>query len=252
MVKTSVALVTYNSEKYLRPQVDTILENLGPNDEVVVSDDGSTDSTMSILKDYASKDPRFKLFSISHSGCNANYENAISHCSGDVIFLSDDDNVWLPNKVRTVLQTFEKNPKLWLVMHDCSICDAELHEMKPSFLEDRKAKPGLLKNIMKCSYGGSLIAFRKELVAYIIPFPKKMPVFYDEWIGLEASKHGKVIFLHQVLSKWRRHTGSASTGFIAANGQVVLKKKAYLKGSLKRFHQRVHTRVVKLWWALTR
>jgi glycosyltransferase involved in cell wall biosynthesis len=251
-MKISVALITYNSEQFLRPQIDTILENLGPEDEIVVSDDGSTDSTKDILASYASKDPRFHLFSIVHSGCNANYENAISHCTGDLIFLSDDDNVWLPNKVSAVKEVFQKNPGVWFVMHDCQICDQDLNEIRPSFFKDRNAKPGLFRNIMKCSYGGSLIAFRKELTARILPFPKKMPVFYDEWVGLEASKHGKVYFLPQILSKWRRHGGSASTGFISSNGQVVSKKKAQFKGSFKRFHQRIHTRVVKLWWALVK
>jgi glycosyltransferase involved in cell wall biosynthesis len=251
-MKISVALITYNSETFLRPQIDTILENLGPDDEIIVSDDGSTDSTGEILSSYAKQDSRFRLFSIPHSGCNANYENAISHCTGDIIFLSDDDNVWLPNKTEEVLKIFEANPHVDFVMHDCQICDADLKEIKPSFFQDRKAKPGLLRNIMKCSYGGSLIAFKTTLVQRIVPFPKKMPVFYDEWIGLEASKHGKVYFLPKVLSKWRRHSGSASTGFVGEDGQTIAKKKAHFKGSLRRLHERIHTRLVKLWWALTR
>lgn len=251
-MKISVAVVTYNSAQYLRPQLDTILENLGPADEIIVSDDGSTDSTLQILKSYQDNDSRFRVFSIKHSGCNANYENAISRCTGDIIFLSDDDNVWLPNKVSEVLKVFSDNPKVSLVMHDCQICNADLSEIKPSFFQDRNAKPGLFRNIMKCSYGGSLIAFRSSLVHRIIPFPKRMPVFYDEWIGLEASKHGKVYFLPEILSKWRRHVGAASSGFIASNGQVVAKKKIHIKGSFKRFHERVHTRIVKLWWALTK
>ena len=163
MPKISVALITYNSEQYLRPQIDTILANLGPADEVVVSDDGSTDSTISILKNYAEKDSRFHLFSIAHSGCNANYQNAISHCTGDLIFLSDDDNVWLPNKVDRVAKAFADNPKVWFVMHDCEICDQDLKQIKPSFFQDRKAKPGLFRNIMKCSYGGSSLPSEKSL-----------------------------------------------------------------------------------------
>ena len=251
-MKISVALITFNSEKYLVPQIDTILANLGPDDEIVVSDDGSTDGTLGILKRYADADKRFRLFSIQHSGCNGNYQNAISHCTGDFIFLSDDDNVWLPNKVKMVIQTFEKHPEVWLVMHDCQICDQDLKEIKPSFFQDRNAKPGLFHNIMKCSYGGSLIAFRKELVKRILPFPRKMPVYYDEWIGLEASKHGRVLFLPLVLSQWRRHAGTASTGFVSADGKVTAHKKKSVKGLWRRFHQRIHTRAVKFWWALTR
>ena len=101
-MKVSVALVTYNSEKYIREQIDTILPNLMPDDEIIVSDDGSSDSTLDILHGYAVVDSRFKIHQIEHSGCNSNYENAIWRCTGDVIFLSDDDNVWLDGKVEAV------------------------------------------------------------------------------------------------------------------------------------------------------
>jgi glycosyltransferase involved in cell wall biosynthesis len=250
IMKTSVALITFNSEKFLRPQLDTILENLGPEDEVIISDDGSTDATAAILKSYQEKDPRIQCFSIAHSGCNKNYENAISHCSGDVIFLSDDDNVWKANKVSEVVKVFKENPSVSMVMHDCVVTDEALNPILPSLFDNRKAKPGLFRNIMKCSYGGSLIAFRKELVKKILPFPRYMPVFYDEWIGLQASKHGKVVFLHETLSFWRRHQGSASSGYLSTNGKATAKKKAALRGSLKRFWQRIWTRTVKIWWAL--
>ena len=251
-MKVSVALVTYNSEKYLREQIDTILLNLSPDDEVIVSDDGSGDSTLDILHDYQVKDSRFRIYQIEHSGCNGNYENAISHCSGDIIFLSDDDNVWLKDKVDKVKAIFESNPEIGFVMHDCEVCDANLVPLGPTYFELRKAKPGLWRNIMRVSYGGSLIAFRKELLKYILPFPKKMPVFYDEWIGTMASKHSKVVFIPDILSKWRRHSGSQSTGYLSSKGTAVTKKRFSFKGSLSRFWQRVSTRFVKAGWAIFR
>lgn len=251
-MKISVALVTYNSEKYLKDQVDTILLNLGPEDEIVVSDDGSIDSTLNILREYQKNDSRLRIYEIEHSGCNGNYENAIKHCSGDIIFLSDDDNVWFEGKVDKVKRAFETNPKVGFIMHDCEVCDANLNPIGPTYFELRKAKPGLWRNIMKVSYGGSLIAFRKELLKYVLPFPKKMPVFYDEWIGTMASKHFKVVFIPDILSKWRRHGGSQSTGYLSSDGNVVAKKKTTFKGSLSRFWQRVSTRLVKVGWAIFR
>ena len=248
----SVALVTYNSEKYLKEQLDTILLNLNPGDEVVVSDDGSTDSTLHILNEYASRDSRFHIYKIEHSGCNGNYENAISRCTGDLIFLSDDDNVWYKDKAKTIINVFEHNPSVGLVMHDCEVCDANLNPLGPTYYELRNAKPGLWRNIMKVSYGGSLIAFRKGLQKYILPFPKTMPVFYDEWIGTMASKHSKVIFIPDVLSKWRRHGGSQSSGYLSSEGQAVVKRRYHIKGSLKRCWERVFTRLVKIKWAIFR
>ena len=251
-MKISVALVTYNSEKYLKEQIDTILLNLGPNDEIVVSDDGSVDSTLEILNSYAASDSRFKIHQIEHSGCNRNYENAIQRCSGDIIFLSDDDNVWLDGKVDTAKKVFEADPEVGFIMHDCEVCDASLVTIASSYFKLRNARPGLWRNIMKVSYGGSLIAFRKDLLRHILPFPKKMPVFYDEWIGTMASKHSKVVFIPEVLSKWRRHSGSQSTGYLSSGGKVTAKKKASFKGSISRFWQRVSTRLVKIGWAIFR
>lgn len=251
-MKVSVALVTYNSERYLREQIDTIIPNLGSGDEIVISDDGSTDSTQEILNGYALSDPRFKIYQIEHSGCNGNYENAIKHCSGDIIFLSDDDNVWAGDKVAIVKKAFESDPRIGLVMHDCEVCDADLNVIAPSFFKLRNAKPGLWRNIMKVSYGGSLFAFRKELLNYILPFPKRMPVFYDEWIGTMASKHSKVVFVPQVLSKWRRHSGTQSTGYVSSEGKATTKKTISLKGSFFRLRQRISTRMVKVGWAILR
>ena len=251
-MKISVALVTYNSEKYINEQIDTILLNLDPEDEIVISDDGSSDSTLEILNNYRKNDPRFHVHIIEHSGCNRNYENAMKHCSGDIIFLSDDDNVWCKEKVSRIKQVFESNPKIGFVMHDCEVCDAFLNPIGPTYFELRKAKPGLWRNIMRVSYGGSLIAFRKELLKYMLPFPKRMPVFYDEWIGAMASKHSKVVFIPDILSKWRRHEGSQSTGYLSSDGKVVTKKKKSLKGSLSRIWQRISTRFVKVGWAIFR
>ena len=87
----SVCMATYNGEKYLREQVGSILTQLGENDELVVSDDGSTDSTIDILKSY--NDPRIKIFiNTGRHGVNSNFENALRHADGDYIFLSDQDD----------------------------------------------------------------------------------------------------------------------------------------------------------------
>jgi len=245
-------MVTYNSSRYVREQVDTILENLGPQDELIASDDGSSDNTLALLNEDAKKDPRIKVFPIAHAGVNGNYLNAISHCTGDFIFLSDGDNVWTKDKVAKVMTVFGQNPKIGFVMHDCSVTDPDLNVVVPSLFAERHSRPKLFKNVMRTSFCGSCMAFKKDLLRYILPFPKKMPVYYDEWIGLMALKHSKAIFLDEKLLLWRRYGGSASGGFLNSDGQTVKKKKARFKGSLKRFHERVHTRAVKFWWVLFR
>ena len=238
--KVSVAMITYNSAKYIREQIDTILINLTESDELVISDDGSTDDTIEIINEYIKKDTRLKLVFNAEHGINNNCVNSIKNCTGDIIFLSDDDNVWLENKIKTVLAVFEKE-KCILIQHDCKIVDSELNVLNESYFSYYRAKKGIIRNIVRSTYGGSLIAFKKELLRYIVPLPKKIPTYYDDWFGIMAEKHGKVVFLNKVLSLWRRHSGSHSTGFSNKKQKV---------GFLKKFFERIYVRINKLLWVV--
>lgn len=104
----SVAMASFNGEKYIKKQILSILDNLNEDDELVISDDGSTDCTLQIIKEF--QDSRIKLIKGNHEGINKNFENAIVHCMGDYIFLSDQDDEWYPSKVSTVMKYFNDNP----------------------------------------------------------------------------------------------------------------------------------------------
>ena len=128
--KISVAMATFNGEKYIKEQIETILENLSDNDELVISDDGSTDNTLDIISDY--NDSRIKLISGPKKGIKKNFENAINNCEGDYIFLSDQDDIWNSNKIEEVMKVFhEKN--VMLVIHDAKIVDSDNNLLEKSF-----------------------------------------------------------------------------------------------------------------------
>ena len=102
----SVGLASYNGERYIREQVDSIIAQLDSIDELVISDDGSTDGTLDILASY--NDPRIHVYhNEENHGVNGNFENALKHSQGDYIFLSDQDDVWLPGKVEACLKALE-------------------------------------------------------------------------------------------------------------------------------------------------
>jgi len=249
-MKISVALVTYNSERFLKEQIDSILLSLGNDDEIIISDDGSSDNTIEIIKEYIKKDKRFSLYQIEHSGCNGNYENAIKHCSRDIIVLSDDDNVWEANKLDVIRKEFESNKNVTLCMHDCKIVDEKLNLIENSFIKYNDFKPGLIHNFIKSRYGGSLIAFKKELVKYILPFPKHMPFFYDDFIGMMATKHGQVKVINEPLSLWRRYSGASSTQFVSSDGSIVKSKKK--SHSLKWLIEIIKVRTIKLFYLIVK
>ena len=206
-MKISVAMASYEGKKYIAEQIESILKNLKEKDELVISDDGSKDGTREVIGSF--KDERIKLVEGPKKGIKQNFGNAIAHCSGDVIFLADQDDIWKSNKVAEVMKVFE-DKEVACVVHDCEVFDSESGEViYPSFFEWRGSKAGKLKNIWKNSYIGCCMAFRAEMKKYILPIPDELEM-HDQWIGILAEKHGKSVFLPKVLLRYRRHGGNNS------------------------------------------
>ncbi len=244
-IRCSIAIVTYNSSRFFREQLDSVLRCTGPDDEIVISDDGSSDDTLDIFATYSKKDSRIHVFqNDGPHGFNGNASNAYSHCSGRFIFHCDDDNIWMPGKIEKVLAAFEANKEALMVMHDAKIVDESLNEIVPSFFGWRNSKPGILHNTIKLGYGGSMIAFRRELLPHILPIPQDMPFFADSWIGFMADKYGKSVFIPEVLSLWRRHEGNLSGSPKTSSGKEEKPKKRAKKES------RLLSRLKILWYVL--
>ena len=226
----SVVMAACNGETYLPEQMESILPQLGENDEVVVSVDPSQDRTFEILFEYAAKDPRIRVLEGPGKGVIRNVENALRNCSGQMIFLADQDDVWMPDKVEKVSRALTHN---MLVLHDAEIVDAELKEIAPSFMNWRKSRKGVLANIRKNSYIGCCMAFGKELLPYILPFPENLPM-HDQWIGLMAEKHGSVRLLHVPLIRYRRHGDNATKQTHASPAQMLVWRAEITREVIKR------------------
>lgn len=200
-------MATYNGEKFLREQVDSILAQLTSEDELVVSDDGSTDKTIGILESY--NDSRIKIFhNQNNHGVNGNFENALRHANGDYIFLSDQDDVWLPNKVKVCIDNLRYND---CVVHDCRIVNQNLNDISASLFSELKAKPGVINNLIKNSFTGCCMAFKRKVLKCVLPFPNSTRFFHDQWIGLIASKLFKPVFINDKLILFRRHSKNSSS-----------------------------------------
>ncbi len=199
----SVCMASYNGEKFIEEQIQTILANLGKDDELVISDDGSTDNTRNIVTSLIRLDNRIKLVDGPKKGVIANFENAIKVSKGDFIYLSDQDDIWESNKVKKVQEGFE-NKECMLVIHDADIIDEHDRVMEKSFFDRRGSKSGIYKNIIKNSYIGCCMAFRREILDIVLPIPKNIEM-HDQWIGILAETQGEVLFLKEVVFHYRRH-----------------------------------------------
>jgi glycosyltransferase involved in cell wall biosynthesis len=201
----SVCIPTYNGEKFLQQQLDSILCQSVPVDEIIISDDSSTDKTIEIVKSYnlnyikVLENQKFKspIF---------NLENALKNANGDYIFLADQDDLWHPDKVKIV---FEYLKNYNLVVTDCNIIDEKDNILKPSFFEIAKSGKGFFKNFRQNTYLGCCMAFDKKLLNHVLPFPKGIAM-HDIWIGLNAEFFSSIYFCNISLVSYRRHGSNAS------------------------------------------
>ena len=149
-------MASYNGEKYIKEQMDSILRNLNPQDEIVVSDDGSTDATLRILKSYQGGKIPVRLKKGPGRGIKQNIGTALAACRGTYIFLADQDDVWTDDKVERVMAHLGKDG-CRLVCHDAKVMDASLTKvLMPSFFAYRGSKPGFLNNLLKNRYMGRM------------------------------------------------------------------------------------------------
>lgn len=200
--KVSVAMATYNGDKFIKEQINSILVNLNEDDEIIISDDGSTDNTITVIKSI--NDKRIKLVQGPKKGVKQNFTNAIQNTTGDIIFLADQDDIWKKDKVTEVLKCFEEE-KCTLVVHDAEVVDENLNMTMDSYYNFRNSGKGIIKNIYKNTYIGCCMAFSSKVKKYILPIPNDIEM-HDQWIGVLNDKYGKTYFSEKKLIKYRRHS----------------------------------------------
>jgi glycosyltransferase involved in cell wall biosynthesis len=196
-------MASFNGAPYVRAQVESILPQLGHDDELIVSDDGSTDGTVQILN--AVRDPRLRILRGPSRGASANFASALAQARNDVVFLADQDDLWETEKIarqRALLEHYV------LVISDCVITDERGRVAHPSYFAVNHSRPGLIRNLYRNSYMGCCMAFRRELLRVALPIPSGLP--HDWWLGMVAEVAGNVFFLPDPLVRYRRHAANAS------------------------------------------
>jgi len=204
----SVCIATYNGEKYIHKQLKSIIDQIGINDEIIISDDSSNDATVPIIKSF--HDKRIVLLeSNKFKSPVFNIENALKKASGDVIFLADQDDIWLPHKISLTMPFFN--------IYDVVVCNGFIVDqyeniIKESYFSWRKSGHGFVKNLYKNTYLGCAMAFNRKILNKAIPFPKKIAM-HDIWIGLIAEVYGKSYFMEESLFQYRRHNNNYTYSF---------------------------------------
>lgn len=206
----SIAVCTYNGEKYIKEQLQSIINQTRQPDEIIICDDCSKDKTVDIVQNILREwNGQYKIIiNKINLGFKKNFEKAIGLCQGDIIFLSDQDDVWDLNKIALMASVFSTDPDTILVFHDAVLVDEKLNLLKKSFWKILLFDP---QKFLRGDYGrllegnviqGSACAFRKELFIKAFPFPQI--AIHDEWLSMVASSAGNIVPINKPLMMYRQ------------------------------------------------
>jgi glycosyltransferase involved in cell wall biosynthesis len=214
-------MAVYNGAAFLKPQIESILVQLGPQDELIAVDDGSQDESPRILQGI--RDPRLQVHRNERNlGVVGTFERALNLARGDIVFLSDQDDLWLPGRVAKALAVFAANPGVTMVASDARVIDEQGRTVSESFFSARgRFSGGVAHNFVKNKYLGCTLSFRRAMLEKFLPIPPDVPM-HDIWFGLLNAIYGKTHFIDEPLIAYRRHRRNASPFVHAGLGQMLV------------------------------
>ncbi len=234
-----VGLITYNGLKYLPQQLESIVSQSRAVDHIVVSDDRSTDGTWEFLQEWA-KQSTLRVTLIRNEqqlGLSRNFEQAVAAVEADIIFSSDQDDVWFPDKAAVLAAVFERDPEVLLVHTDATLVDAQGKDMGRTLLGELELSTAEREAINRgrafevyCRRNvvtGATAAFRKSLLELSRPLPASL--YHDAWLALMAAATGKVQLLDVPMIAYRQH-----------GANLVGVKKLGIVAKLRRFWWHLH------------
>ena len=211
--KISIAMCTYNGEKYIKEQLYSIFNQTIKPDEIIICDDCSKDKTVEIINYFKDK-LNIKLYNNDcNLGVTKNFEKAIKNCNGDIIFLSDQDDYWNEKKIEKIVEKFELQKDICMIFTNADVVDKNLKSFNYNLWDsvnfNKRHKNRILDNhafemlLNKNYITGATMAFKKELKNVIFPIPNEF--IHDEWIALMACIFYKINFLDEKLILYRIH-----------------------------------------------
>lgn len=213
----SVVLAAYQGERYIGEQLDSIVRQLSDDDEIIVSDDASTDGTVAAIARLGDRRIRV-LNNTVRVGYVHNFQRALNHVRGDSIYFADQDDVWLPGKVQTLDRALEKKA---CAASDAVVVDERLREIYPSYFQCRRAEKFSAWSIfLRPAIIGATLACTREYLTRLLPLPSGIP--HDFWISFNAAWDGALDVVPSPLILYRRHAEAMSPTATAYRRPFVL------------------------------
>ena len=206
--KIDILMATYNGEKYLAEQLDSIINQTYHNWNLLIRDDNSTDRTLEIIQDYQKKDNRIKLLKDNEGnlGIVKNFEELLKNSESEFIMFSDQDDIWIENKLDMYLKMIEKIKNKGFMIHsDAILFDKNKSNiLKDTFISKKAINKGLENVFFNYFVQGATILISKEIKNFILPFPKEV-YLHDRYIHLISELFFERIFVNKALIYYRQH-----------------------------------------------
>lgn len=212
MEKVDILLATYNGARFLKEQLDSILNQTHTEFRLIISDDKSTDKTRAIIEEYAAKDSRIEYhFQKKNLGVIKNFEFLLKRVESDYFMFSDQDDIWKENKIELSLAKL-KEDDADLVYSDLEVVDRDLKTIYKSYwklkgLENKVKKYNNFEALYLNNFiTGCTMLSKKKFIDLILPLPTKSKyVLHDYWVSLIVSQHGVLTYVKEPLIKYRQH-----------------------------------------------
>jgi len=214
--KVSVAVATYNGSEFLREQLNSLVDQTLIPGEVVIADDGSIDDSVEVVEAFARTAPfAVKVLRAErNSGYVRNFNKALSFCGGDVVFLCDQDDVWLPRKIERMLEVLAEHPDAVLAIHDLEFCREDLSPIGQTKIE--RIQSG--QDVQRDYVTGMATAIKGDFLRLCLPIPDLPELTHDRWLHECALAVDGKIIVNEVLALYRRHaTNVAATRAVNAH-----------------------------------
>jgi glycosyltransferase involved in cell wall biosynthesis len=222
--RISVAMAVYNGQRFIAEQLDSFVHQTRLPDELVINDNASSDHTVDIIQEFASRAPFPVRLHVNaeNIGLTRNFERALELCTGDIVFLSDCDDVWREEKLECFETVFREHPEVGLVISDSEVVNADLTPTGKTIWQMYGFRTNGNKLIIDSDrhcplrliyrFWGHGMAFRfdNEYRSLILPFPDALP--HDTYLGLVLADSAPLCLMNRSMVKYRRHSENVSSG----------------------------------------
>lgn len=207
-----VVIATYNGESFLPAQLESILGQSARPHAIYIRDDGSTDGTLTVIKNYVSRFPNIiHVAGGERLGYVKNFEALVRHCTSPIVFFSDQDDVWVPSKAAEILAAFQSGVSSDCVYSNATIVNEELAPIN-ALIDPKVQSPASLADLLRSSTvtGATMACDRQFLLEVCIPFDGDVP--HDYWIAFHAARRSKLRYVPTMLTLYRQHGGNQIGG----------------------------------------